>query len=440
MIVAREVAGADAAGAHGAPRGAVVGVSLALGPGLHAVLGAPEDGTIALGELLAGRRPPARGTVRWEGRAPHHDPALRRRIAHLAHIPDLPDARDAERSVMAALAARGTPGGAPAARAALEAVGALPLARRRLPTLTHGEARAIDAAIALAHPDPLLVVAHEPFLDRAGPSEAAVESRLRQLAAGGACVVLLTSSPRDASRLGDDVLVLERGMIVRGASAGGSGLVDPPAWPGATPLRAELVAQLAPPDVRLGRASARAVGRLLADREATWSVSWNEPPPGVEMPATVRVAGPDEAACALALLEAIGAAGAELVALAPVPATLHEVRTATEQLRIASAWYARMHAMPAPQALVIPHPAPAIPVEGPGPTRETSVDAAIEAATADHAGGQLAEGPLAVAQHELGGTAIDERGATRQDAALAADATSVDPAAGAAPPSERGRS
>ena len=224
-------------------------------------------------------------------------------------------------------------------------------------------------------------------------------------------------------------------MIVRGASAGGSGLVDPPAWPGATPLRAELVAQLAPPDARSERASARAVGRLLADREATWSVTWNEPPPGVEMPATVRVAGPDEAACALALLEAIEAAGAELVALAPVPATLHEVRTATEQLRVASAWHARMHAMPAPQALVIPHGAPA--VAGPELAPDASVDAAIEAATIDHASTDLA-----TIDHAAPSLAADPGG---EPAVAPHDATSpgapagVPPTAGGSPPIEGGR-
>jgi ABC-2 type transport system ATP-binding protein len=359
VIVARDLSGADAAGPRGVARGAVTAVSLALGPGLHAVLGAPEDGTIALGELLAGRRAPSRGWVRWEGLAPHADPGLRRRVAHLAFAPDLPEARDVERSVAAAIAARGGRDGARRARAALEAVGAAGLARRRLSTLTHGEARAVDAAIALSHEDPVLVVAHEPFADRAGPGEEAVERRLRELAAGGACVVLLTSSPRDAARLGDDVLVLERGVVVRGAAAGGAGLVDPPAWPGASPVRAEIVAQIAPPAPGAPGA-ARAMAKILAERDAAWSVAWDEPPAGVTSPSIVRVAGPDESACALALLEAAAAAGAEVIAVAPVPATLLEVRTTTEQLRVAAAWYARMHAMPAAGTATLGHEGPSV--------------------------------------------------------------------------------
>jgi len=304
VIVARDLAGIDSSGPRGAARGAVAGVSLALGAGLHVVLGAPEDGTIALGELLAGHRAPSRGSVCWDGRSPHHDPSLRRRIAHLAVVPDLPDARDVAGAVRAAFAARGAADPARAGTAALAALGVAHLASRKLPSLTHGEARAIDAAIALGAEDPVLVIAHEPFADVSGPAESAIERRLRALSAGGACVVLLTSSPRDAARLADDVLVLERGRIVRGASAGGAGLLDAVAWPGGRAHRAELVAHFAPRADGSAPSAGRAVARLLTDREAAWSVSWDEPPAGVRAVSSVRVAGPDEAACALALLEA----------------------------------------------------------------------------------------------------------------------------------------
>jgi hypothetical protein len=76
------------------------------------------------------------------------------------------------------------------------------------------------------------------------------------------------------------------------------------------------------------------------------ALTFEEPPEGVAAPAWVRLTGPDETACAMALLDAVFASSAELIALAPVPPTLHEVRTATEQLRIAAAWHARMHALP----------------------------------------------------------------------------------------------
>ncbi len=417
MIVVRDLAGADTAGPRGAARGAVVGVSLALGQGLHAVLGTPEDGTIALGDLLAGRRAPARGSVRLEGRDPHQDPALRRRIAHLSPLPELPEARDVAASVRGALAARGMPQPEAEAGRALASLGIGPLARRRLASLTHGEARAVDAAIALSAADPWLVVAHEPFVEVTGPVEARVEARLRELAQLGACVLLVTSSPRDASRLGDDVLVLERGIVVRGAAAGGAGLVESPPWPGARAMRAELVAHLAPRADHSAPSAARAVARLLADRDAAVSVTWDEPPPGVRAPSMIRVAGPDEAACAMAILDAVVEADVELVAMAPVPATLFEVRTATEQLRVAAAWYARAHAMPHPQAVTLGTAGSSLPTEAP------SVDAAVHVAAVHVAavdggavdggavhGGAVHGGAVHVAAVD-GGAVEDSRGA-----------------------------
>lgn len=357
VLVARNAVGADTAGVRGVPRGSVLDLSLALGRGIHAVLGAPEDGTIALGDLVSGRVPPSRGTLTVGGRSPGREPSIRRRIGHLAHAPDLPDARDVGRSLDIARAARG--GGDP--RAMLDHLGAKQLLGRGLPSLTHGEARAVDAAIALSTPSPLVVAVHEPFSDLGPASATALEAVLRDLARSGASVILLTSTPRDAARLADDVLVLDRGRLVRGAGAGGDDLLDPPIWPHARPRRMELIAHVASGASSKSAADndspARAIARRLAGHAAVSSVSWEEPPNGERGPGTLRIAGPDESACALALLDAADAEHAAIVGLSPVPATLVEVRMATEQLRVAATWLARMQAMTAADPLT--HAVPA---------------------------------------------------------------------------------
>lgn len=365
VLLLRNVVGSDTAGVRGAPRGTVIDLSLALGRGVHAILGAPEDGTIALGDLLSGRIAPSRGALTVDGRSPARDASVRKQIGHLAHTPDLPDARDVARALDIARRARS--GSDP--RAMLAQLGAAQLLGRRLATLTHGEARAVDAAIALSTPSPLLVVVHEPFSDLGPAAANALDARLRELAQQGASVIVITSSPRDAARLADDVLVLERGRLVRGAGAGGDDLLDPPVWPFSRPRRMEIIAHVAGAPAAGAEGTSRehhpgrAIARRLAESSAVSSVSWDDPPNGERGPSTLRIAGPDESAIALALLDAADAEGAALVGLSPVPATLVEVRMATEQLRIAATWHARMQAMTTQDALALaPPPDHAAPV------------------------------------------------------------------------------
>lgn len=378
ILLARGVVGADTAGPRMAPRGAVFALSLALGRGIHAILGAPEDGTIALGDLVSGRIAPSRGTLTVAGRSPARDASLRKRIAHLAHAPDLPDARDVATCLDIACRARG--GGD--ASSMLERIGAGKLLARRLPSLTHGEARAVDAAIALSASCPLVLCVHEPFADVGPASASAIESVLRERASEERTVIVLTSTPRDAARLADDVLVLDRGRLVRGAGAGGHDLLDPPLWPHARPRRMELIAHVAgaasqtPPGEE---SPVRAIARRLSANAAISSVSWEEPPHGERGPSTLRIAGPDESACALALLDAADAEQAAIVGLSPVPATLVEVRMATEQLRIAANWQARMHAMTTANAMTLAPPQQASPQATSAPASEAEISAVAAA-------------------------------------------------------------
>jgi hypothetical protein len=62
-------------------------VTAALGPGVSVFLGAPEDGTIALCDAIAGVRRVLRGSVRVGGGDPWSVPAVRGRVGALLASP-----------------------------------------------------------------------------------------------------------------------------------------------------------------------------------------------------------------------------------------------------------------------------------------------------------------------------------------------------------------
>ncbi len=202
-------------------------VSGSFGPGIHVWLGAESDGSAELIELCAGVRLPRRGRVLLDGELPAASPGARRQIASLLPSEDLgPDGLIGDFCAQLS-ALRGFDASAALRRhcphlAALE---------RPLGSLSHAERRELALAAALAQPEPRLLALHEP-LSAAGSASNAVIERLQQLAER-APVLLTTRSAEDARRLGGQLLVLERGILVRDPSN---------AWPSAvTPgLRVEL--------------------------------------------------------------------------------------------------------------------------------------------------------------------------------------------------------
>ena len=326
LVVLEAVHARDAAGPRGAPRGSLGGVSLALDPGVHVVLGAPEDGTLALVDVLTGARRPLRGAVAVAGRDPATAPFIRARIAALPAEPRLPPARTVRDAALLALRARGE------AAADLDAIfaplGLVPLLARAPRALSFAEERAVELALALSTPAPLLAILHEPLADTAVPRPALVAARLRDLAEAGAAVVVTTSSPGDAAALGSRIHVLHRGVLARTAGPEG-GLT--------LPAPTELCAWI--------RGDARALCAALAESPDVDAVSWE-----AGSPAAVRVRGADPDRVALALTDAILAAAVEVDGIERRTPALGEVRAATETL-----W--RMARM-APVSAPAPAPAP----------------------------------------------------------------------------------
>lgn len=340
----------DTAGPRGKPRGSLAGASLALGPGVHAILGAPEDGTLALQAVVSGARAPHRGQVTVAGRDPARTAFLRARLGVLSPEPGLPAARTVRDAVRIAMRARGETGDR--FDAVLSPLGLGPLHGRDPRALSFAEERAVELALALSTPAPILIALHEPACEVAAAPSDLVASRLRDLGAAGACVVITTSSPADASRLGDRVLALHRGVIAREVGEGSARPIELTVWVerGAR----ELCAALA------GRPEVHAVMWEAAATSGAW--------PGAT---AVRVRAADATAGAVAVAEAVAASSAEVLGIERRAPDLGEVQRETEAL-----WQmARVHAA---AAMVAPAPMlQAAPISVIAPAAEVVPEAVI---------------------------------------------------------------
>lgn len=394
-VILNGVVARDAAGLRGASRGSLQSVTAHLGPGVHAFLGAPEDGTIALCDVIAGVRPALRGTVLVYSADPWKNPPIRSTIGALLAAPDIPDARTVRRSVQQAILALGR--ALAEADAVLPALGLGALADRSPSSLSFGETRAVELALALhvarvvaMRAAPPVLVLFEPFADLALPSMRVVEEAIAAQRAAGACVILATSSPADARRVADHVWVLHAGALVRREPGDGRTLSFGDA---------ELAVWF-PASATGSSASLRVVAASLSAHPAVRAAYWEDPPAGSGRPPVLRVRGPDRDACALAILDAAASSRIAVEAITSASPDLGAVRSAS------LAWLHRMRSAQriAPRGLVAPSvqqgpvppiaPAPenapvdpralpaavvAAPPEAPSPSAESTVAPAVAA-------------------------------------------------------------
>ncbi|MFT3768630.1 MAG: ATP-binding cassette domain-containing protein [Minicystis sp.] len=347
IVLLEAVQARDTAGPRGSARGSLAGVSIDLAAGVHAFLGTPEDGMLALVEVLTGARAPQRGRVTVAGKDPARTAAVRARMGVLPAEPRLPAARTVRDAVRLAMRARGESGDR--FDAVIDPLGLSHLHGRDPRSLSFAEERAVELALALSTPAPTLVVLHDPLSDVAVGKPSVVSARLREIASAGACVIVTTSSPADARTLADRVLVLHRGLVARQV-IGGDGL--------ALPAPVELVAWV--------REGARVLAAALSQRAEVLAVSWEEAAardtgwPGA---AAVRVRGIAAEACALALAEAAGETGVEVEGIEQRAPEMGEVRGATEALwRMARARAVGPQMAPQANGMAAPMPNAPVPV------------------------------------------------------------------------------
>lgn len=325
IVILQSVIARDQAGPRGRARGTLNGISFSLPTGVFAFVGAPEDGTIALVDVLSGARAPSRGHVQVVGASPERSSRLRARMGVLSPEPSLPSARSVAELVTTALAARGQ---TLRATDVLASFGLDYLASRLPQSLSFAETRAVELALALSTPSPTLVVLYEPLVDVAINLLGVVRERIQQLANEGACVVVTTSSPTDARSLSDEIFVLQRGSVIRDVSIVAAQNV---------PM---LIAWVRPTDPGQGLAPIRRLAQALADRPEVSSVAWSDAAGQSAQAAELRLSGSDLDAAALALADAATEVGAVVEAITPASPGLTRLRAAAdaaESLRRASA-------------------------------------------------------------------------------------------------------
>jgi ABC-2 type transport system ATP-binding protein len=317
-----------------------------LGPGLHALVGAPSDGTGAIAKLVGGIEPPARGEVVVGGRAPSRHPDLRARIGVSLETPYLPVARR-----VADLLRRvdGLRGGT-AAMDALSEFGVAHWADRKMADLPQRDRRALELLIAVSTPDPLALSLTEPGADASSLDRQALRAALARAADGGACVIVATASMGDAVELCRTIHVLDRGNIARWVPVDEAGALAPGR---SVALRVEV-------DLP------RLLVATLADDPAIVGIDWDQQ----DRRASLTVRGDDLDALALAVARAASTSGASVRSIAPVAPGLDEVRAAASGLALA-AYHAAYRSYGTPATVLAttsppyPSPDPSTPAQNP---------------------------------------------------------------------------
>ncbi|MEZ3181872.1 ABC transporter ATP-binding protein [Streptomyces pimonensis] len=175
-----------------------------------ALLGAPGAGkTTAIRLMLELQR--GRGVTYFRGRPLHRIPHPSREVGVLlGDVPGHP-ARTVRGHLRMLCAAAGVP--ARRADEVLEATGLVSLRDERLGILSRGMDRRLGLACALL-PDPHTLVLDEPARGLSVAENRWLYDTLRAYAAQGGTVLCTTADPKEAARIADRVVTLERGRLV----------------------------------------------------------------------------------------------------------------------------------------------------------------------------------------------------------------------------------
>jgi ABC-2 type transport system ATP-binding protein len=284
-------------------------VTLALGPGLSAIVGTADDGMLDIAPLVSGFTARRAGTVRIAGRDPARDPALRGRIGATFADPRLPSFARV-RDLFTLLPPGGPPGETMLARFGLGHWSA-----RRTSSLSRREKRAVDLVLALSVPSPVAVVLTEPAADMADIDRDAVKAALGEAANAGACVAVLTSSVSDAIEIAPRLHLMEAGRLVRSVPADETGALVPGRGV-ALRIEADLP---------------RLIAASLADDPAVTGIDWDQSERSI-----IVVRGEDLDRLAAAVARAAISSGAAVRSITPVAPGLEEVRAASAGLALAA--------------------------------------------------------------------------------------------------------
>ena len=195
---------------------AVDGVDLEVAAGeVVALLGASGSGKSSLLRAVAGLEDVADGQVAWAGRSMVRVPVHKRGFGLMFQDGQLFEHRDVGSNIAYGLTGLPRAQRSERVREMLELVGLPGFERRRVTTLSGGQAQRVALARALA-PAPRLLLLEEPLsaLDRALREQLATDVRtiLRQ---GGTTALYVTHDQDEAMTVADRVGVMEAGRLLR---------------------------------------------------------------------------------------------------------------------------------------------------------------------------------------------------------------------------------
>ncbi|MDO4656189.1 ABC transporter ATP-binding protein [Actinomyces sp.] len=195
---------------------AVDGVDLEVAAGeVVALLGASGSGKSSLLRAVAGLEDVAAGEVAWAGRSMVRVPVHKRGFGLMFQDGQLFEHRDVGSNIAYGLTGLPRAQRSERVREMLELVGLPGFERRRVTTLSGGQAQRVALARALA-PAPRLLLLDEPLsaLDRALREQLATDVRtiLRQ---GGTTALYVTHDQDEAMTVADRVGVMEAGRLLR---------------------------------------------------------------------------------------------------------------------------------------------------------------------------------------------------------------------------------
>jgi ABC-2 type transport system ATP-binding protein len=191
---------------------AVRGISFEVHPGeVFALLGVNGAGKTSALEVLEGLAAPSGGIVRILGHDPRRDrAAVRRHLGVLLQHSGLPGDLTVRETVQTWGRTLTDPR---PVREALEQVDLVGRADVRVRSLSGGERRRLDLALALLG-RPRVVVLDEPTTGLDPESRRAVWRIVANLVDGGAAVVLTTHHLEEAEELADRIAILQAGLVV----------------------------------------------------------------------------------------------------------------------------------------------------------------------------------------------------------------------------------
>ena len=195
---------------------AVDGVDLEVAAGeVVALLGASGSGKSSLLRAVAGLEDVAAGEVAWDGRSMVRVPVHKRGFGLMFQDGQLFEHRDVGSNIAYGLTGLSRAQRSERVREMLELVGLPGFERRRVTTLSGGQAQRVALARALA-PAPRLLLLDEPLsaLDRALREQLATDVRaiLRQ---GRSTALYVTHDQDEAMTVADRVGVMEAGRLLR---------------------------------------------------------------------------------------------------------------------------------------------------------------------------------------------------------------------------------